>query len=70
MAKANATAMNLIIVFTPYHPFEERRRPTATRGWTPKARLLRARREGKTGANRPHLRLDGGTTDENENDVG
>jgi hypothetical protein len=27
------------------------------------ARLGRARREGKTGANRPHRRLDGGTTD-------
>jgi hypothetical protein len=46
----------------------QKRRPTATRGWTPERCCLYAcaGRE-KTGANRPHLRLDrGGTTDEND----
>ncbi len=39
------------------------RRPTASAAGTSQRVPSRARREGKTGANRPHLRLDGGTTD-------
>ena len=46
--------------FLRIYPFVERRRPTATRGWTPqRVWCARAGRE-KTGTNRPHLRLDGG----------
>jgi hypothetical protein len=60
MAKAKAaTATNLIIVFLHIIPWK--RKTPAPRGWDVSAGLFRARagRE-KTGADRPHLQLDGG----------
>jgi hypothetical protein len=61
MAKANAIAMNLIIVFSVLSLRGEKT-PSRSARLDASARLARAGRE-KTGANRPHRRLDGGTND-------
>ena len=61
-AKANATATNLIIVFSIFVPSRrEDAQPLRAAGRL-SAFGARAGRE-KTGTNRPHLRLDGGSTD-------
>ena len=53
--------MNLIIVFS-ILSLRGEKTPSRYARLDASARLARAGRE-KTGANRPHLRLDGGTTD-------
>ena len=61
-AKANATAINLIIVFSVFVPsWREDAQPLRAAGRL-SAFGARAGRE-KTGANRPHRRLDGGVAD-------
>jgi len=66
-AKANATAINLIIVFSVFVPsWREDAQPLRAAGRL-SAFGARAGRE-RSALSRPHLRLDGGTTD--ENDVG
>jgi hypothetical protein len=50
-----SVALKFLLVY----PVVERRRPAATRGWTPQ-RFWRARREGKDRRGQPHRPLDGG----------